>query len=122
MSLLDYGGFGESLRLGRGCRRDNQRIGLDWRGRLLVRADESVCWVTDLSLGGARVRVPQMLHGWSNPMLAIDGVGQFPCHIVWRGRREYGVRFTETPSQLSSYFGPWLPAQSVRTLGRRSAA
>ena len=83
MSLLEFGGFGESLRLGRGCRRDNQRIGLDWRGRIMVRADESVCWVSDLSLGGARVRVPQLLHGWSNPVLSIDGIGQFPCQRLF---------------------------------------
>ncbi len=109
MSLLDFSGLRASLWPGPHCRRGQARTQVDWRGRLTADHDSIVCWVEDLGVGGARLGVPHRLRGGGTPVLTIDGIGRFPCRIVWRGRGDYGVAFLEPPAELARHLGTWLP-------------
>ena len=122
MSLLDFAGLSASLWPGPRCRRAQPRATVDWHGRLSGTRDGIVCWVADLSLGGARLGVPHRLRDGGPPVLAIDGVGRFPCRIVWRGRGEYGVAFLEPPAALVRHFDRWLPAGDTAAVDGRSVA
>ena len=121
MSLLDFDGLRASLWPAPRCRRSHARATVDWRGRLTGTRDSIVCWIEDLGLGGARIGVPHRLRGGGPAVLTIEGVGTFPCKIVWRGRGDYGVAFLETPAALTRHFGSWLPAGEGAANGRSVA-
>lgn len=110
MSLVEFNGLGSTLRPGRGCRRRHRRLDLDWSGRLTTRSGPVVCWVGDLSLGGARLGVPHKLRPTPAAVLTIDGVGDFLCQVCWLGQRTLGVRFAEPPERLARVFARHLPA------------
>jgi hypothetical protein len=55
------------------------------------------CVVRDISAGGARVLLQRLPPGQQHCVLDIDGVGLFPCRIVWRRGNEAGVRFLTDP-------------------------
>ncbi|MDB5409899.1 MAG: PilZ protein [Rhodospirillales bacterium] len=55
------------------------------------------CVVRDISAGGARVLLQRLPPGQQHCVLDIDGLGLFPCRIVWRRGNEAGVKFLTDP-------------------------
>ena len=91
------------------CRRAYPRMDVDWKGCIYSNRESTICWIVNVGLTGARIRAPHPLRRMPGPVLSIDGIGHFPCQIVWADRTEYGVAFLEPPEQLEQFLGFTLP-------------
>jgi hypothetical protein len=82
----------------RADRRRFRRVRIDLPGKLFVPADtqEYACTVTDLSPGGASVRLDAPLPPETQIVLYIDTFGRFEGIIVRRDGASAGIRFAST--------------------------
>lgn len=69
-------------------------------GKIIFNNKQSVfdCTVKNLSAGGARLRLPNLLGLPNNFELQIKKYGvTYPCDVVWRGGDQMGVQFDRLP-------------------------
>ena len=69
--------------------------------------------VLDLSLTGARLEPIDPLIVPKQVTLGLDRFGSVRGEVVWRHESQVGVRFADSPSDLTQLFGKLLPRQCM---------
>lgn len=67
------------------------------------------CIILDLSSGGARLKISEIVPLNEPAILAFGRFGTFPCTIVRSGFGEAGIQFSDPPEQIISRLGEILP-------------
>jgi hypothetical protein len=72
------------------------------------------CVILDLSSGGAKLKVSQLVPLNEPAVLNIGRFGTFPCKIVRSQVGEAGIQFTDPPPVITGRLGEILPLDHVR--------
>jgi PilZ domain len=72
--------------------RRHARKSVIWPGNVTTEEGMLACSVLDLSNGGARLRMDQVLPRDAIVNLRIAGVGRFPARVVWCREQQIGIR------------------------------
>jgi len=70
----------------------------------------NLCDVIDLSAGGARIRPVDPLPDAPMLALGLNRFGLLPAQVVWRDRDEVGLRFLQSPAEVSRVMRGLVPA------------
>lgn len=57
--------------------------------------------VLDLSVNGAKVRVPEFVECGPVVRLNIDRLGEFGARVVWQRENRIGLQFDDSPEQIA---------------------
>lgn len=78
-------------------RRRHSREFCECPGLLLHDLGEEDCTVVDLSPGGAKIRIDQVLEAYMPVRLKMTRDGEFAGEVVWIAAGAVGLRFTHHP-------------------------
>lgn len=67
------------------------------------------CIVLDLSSGGARLKISEIVPLNEPAILAFGRFGTFPCTIVRSDLGEAGIQFSDPPERINTRLGEILP-------------
>jgi hypothetical protein len=89
--------------------RRHKRKPVLWSARVETETGTAECIILDLSLGGAKLRVPALAQAQQPVTLVIDRFGAINAEVAWCRSGEMGLRFTDPPEQVAHIIGPALP-------------
>jgi hypothetical protein len=89
--------------------RRHKRKPVLWSARVESETGTAPCIILDLSLGGARLRVPPQAKANQPVTLVIDRFGAINAVVAWCHSGEMGLRFTDAPEQVANIIGGALP-------------
>ncbi|MBI3552076.1 MAG: PilZ domain-containing protein [Elusimicrobia bacterium] len=70
-------------------------------GRLEDHGHWQDCLILNISPGGAKISIDALLELGAAVRLEIGRFGRFAAEIAWLGQREFGLRFTGAPEEMS---------------------
>ena len=76
-------------------RRKAPRVPVNWPGVVLAGQKRIPCAVVDVSLGGARLDLPDDVAAKSYVILLCEKFGSLDGHVVWRKGSLAGIRFAD---------------------------
>jgi hypothetical protein len=79
-----------------GERREHLRQKVLWWGQIDVGTERYACSVSDLSPGGAKIRLPQDLATNQRIKLAMPPFGEFEGEVCWVNDACIGIQFADT--------------------------
>ena len=91
------------------AKRRHKRKPVLWTGHLETDAGPAEAIILDLSLGGAKLRVPVLAKTNDRVTLVIDRFGAINAVVAWCRSGQMGLRFTDTPQQVAQIIGGTLP-------------
>jgi hypothetical protein len=93
-------------------KRRHKRKPVLWSARVETDTGAAACIILDLSLGGAKLRVPPQAKANQAVTLVIDRFGAINAVVAWCRSGEMGLRFTDPPEQVAHIIGAALPLVS----------
>lgn len=98
----------ERLEKARGERRNQGRAIGRWAGNLSTPEETFRCFVTDLSLTGARLQLVAQFYRLQEVRFELDGRAPLNAEVMWRTRSSVGIRFTDHPDFIAETIQPCL--------------
>lgn len=90
-------------------KRRHKRKPVIWSARVETETGQAECIILDLSLGGAKLRVPAQAKAHQPVTLVIDRFGAINGEVAWCRSGQMGLRFTDAPEQVARIIGEALP-------------
>jgi hypothetical protein len=93
-------------------RRRHQRFRTGYMGSLHEDAEtraSNLCDILDISATGARIRPVDPMQPTEHMTLGLERFGLFPARVVWWRNDEVGLRFEQTPTQVTYMMRGLLP-------------
>lgn len=84
-----------------------------WAAKLARGAKRYDCVVVDLSLGGARVHLAQLMNKGEVVTLKLDRLGPLRAEVVWQEEQSLGLRFVDDAKTIADMIGNRLPLETT---------
>ncbi|HEX9570368.1 MAG: PilZ domain-containing protein [Rhodospirillales bacterium] len=81
--------------------RRHDRKDILFAARLMMGDANVDCEITNISFGGAQIRLRKPLTRGQNVVLDIDPFGKFAIEVRWFDNGEAGVKFKDDPAKVS---------------------
>jgi hypothetical protein len=79
-----------------GERREHPRQKVLWWGQIDIGTERYACSVSDLSPGGAKIRLPQDIPANQRVKLTMPPFGEFEGEVAWVTEAYIGIQFADT--------------------------